>query len=242
MKYLICNLKSNLTLNEIINYERSLRRFSKSNVELIICPSYPYLVFFRKGYYYLGSQDISRYQGGSYTGEVNAIQLKSMNVSYSLVGHIERRLYFKEDEEIIVNKLKNALDNHIHPIYIIGETKEEKERGKTLSVLKYQITKIFNHFMKEELEDFIIAYEPVWAVNKDNDITKVELIEIVLYIKKIIQNYTSKELPIIYGGGINKDNILEIYPYIDGYLISSSAQNPKTLEEIYNKIINFDKN
>ncbi len=242
MKYLMCNLKSNLTLEEIMDYEHDLRNFSKKDVNLVIYPSSPYLVFFRNNKYNLGSQDVSSYEGGAYTGEVNATQLKSLGVKYSLIGHSERRIYFNEDNKIIIQKIKRIIANNIKPVYIIGETKEEKLRGKTMSVLNSQITKVFNHFTKEELENFIIAYEPVWAVNKSDSITKDELIEIVLYIKKIMQKYTDKELSIIYGGGVNKENILDFYPYIDGYLISSSAQNPKSLEEIYNKIINFDKN
>lgn len=242
MKYLICNLKSNLTLNEIINYEHGLRKFPKSNVNLIICPSYPYLVFFRKGEYLLGSQDISSYPSGAYTGEVNATQLKSMNVSYSLVGHRDRRTYFKEDDKTIVTKLKNAIVNDIKPIYIIGETKEEKLRGKTMSVLERQLTRILNKFSSDELKNFVIAYEPVWAVNSDDYIDKKELKEIILFLKKIIKNNYELELPIVYGGGINKDNVLEFISLVDGYLICSSAQKTKDLEEIYNKITNFDKN
>lgn len=242
MKYLMCNLKSNMTLEEIISYEHSLRKFSKKDINLVLFPSHPYLVFFRDEIYNLGSQDVSCFKGGAYTGEVNAMQLKSMNVKYCLIGHVERRKYFNEDTKIIIQKLKNTLDNNIKPVYIIGETEEEKLRGKTMSVLEYQIAKVFNHFKKEELENFIIAYEPTWAVGNNNNITKDELIEIVLFIKKVIRKYTLSQLPIIYGGGVNIENILDFYSYIDGYLISSSAQKTKNLEEIYNKIINFDKN
>lgn len=241
MKYLMCNLKSNLTLEEIIAYEKDLNNFVKKNPQLVIFPSFPYLIFFRNNAYSLGSQDVSIYKEGAYTGEVNAFQLKSIGVKYLLVGHTERRTYFKEDNKILVQKLKNAFLNNIKPIYIIGETKEEKERGKTLSVLEYQL-KILSGFTQDELENLIIAYEPVWAVNSSTSISKNELVEIVLVIKRIMQKYTTKELPIIYGGGINKENVLEFYPYVDGYLISSLAQKTIDLEEIYNKIINFDKN
>lgn len=242
MKYLICNLKSNMTLNEIIDYEHSLRNFPKSSVNLIVCPPYPYLVFFRKGAYNLGSQDISRYLAGAYTGEVNATQLKSLNVSYSLIGHTERRNYFNEDNKAIVQKLKNALDNNISPIYIIGETKEEKLRGKTMSVLKSQLNRILSNFSKEEISNIIIAYEPVWAIGSGESINKHELEEIVLYLKKLIKDSYQIEIPIIYGGGVDKENILDFLPLVDGYLISSSALKIPLLEEIYNKIINFDKN
>ena len=82
MKYLMCNLKSNMTLEEIISYEHSLRKFSKKDINLVLFPSHPYLVFFRDEIYNLGSQDVSCFKGGAYTGEVNAMQLKSMNVKY----------------------------------------------------------------------------------------------------------------------------------------------------------------
>lgn len=242
MKYLICNLKSNMTLNEIVNYEHSLREFPKYNTKLIICPSYPYLVFFRKGEYSLGSQDVSSYQEGDYTGEVNAKQLKSMNVTYSLIGHNERRKYFQEDNAVIVKKIKNALANNITPIYIIGETKEEKLRGKTMTILSNELTRVLNNFTKDELNKFIIAYEPAWAINSEEYITKNALNEVVLYIKNLLNEKYNINIPIIYGGGINNKNTLELLPLVDGYLMSSSALKIDILEEIYNKMSNFDKN
>lgn len=243
MKYLICNLKENKTLNEIITYEHEIRKLPKTDTKIIVCPSHPYYICFRNNNYYLGSQDISKYNGGSYTGEVSGKQLASLGVNYSLIGHCERRAYFEENETTLISKIVNALKSGIEPIYIIGETKEEHARGKTINVLERQIGRVLNNFSREELKNFLIVYEPVWAVDNNEDINKKEIKETISFIKKIIRDYYELELPVIYGGSVNSKNIslLMNIEEIDGVLLGKSSLDISIVKEVYENITNVDK-
>lgn len=242
MKYLICNLKQNKTLNEIITYEHEIRKLPKTDTKIIICPSHPYYICFRNNNYSLGSQDISKYNGGSYTGEVSGKQLASLGVNYSLIGHCERRAYFEESEATLILKITNALKSGIEPIYIIGETKEEHDRGKTMIVLERQIGRILNNFNREELKNFLIVYEPVWAVDNGEVINKKEIQEIIKFIKKIIKDYYELELPIIYGGGVNNNNMEKLFDIddLDGLLLGKSSLDISVVKSVYEMMTNID--
>ncbi|MGM9834757.1 MAG: triose-phosphate isomerase [Bacilli bacterium] len=238
MKYLICNLKANKNLNQILTYEHELRRIPKSDTKIIVCPSNPFMVCFRKDNYILGSQDISKYASGPYTGEVTASQLASLNVKYSLIGHCERKAYFGENENDIVKKIKLCLSAGIKPIYIIGETKEQHDRKKTLFVLEKQIARVLNEFKREEIKNIILVYEPVWTVDGDNILDNSEIEDVINFIKKIIYNYYELDIDVLYGGAINKTNVEELAKIknIDGILLGKSSLNPETVYDIYNKI------
>lgn len=244
MKYLICNLKENKNLNEIITYEHELRRLPKSNTKLIVCPSSPYLICFKNDNYELGSQDISKFAGGSYTGEISGKQLSSLNVKYVLIGHCERRAYFNEDEKTLISKIRNAFNAGLQVIYIIGETKEEHDRGKTMTVLEKQIGRILNNFTREELKNIIITYEPVWSVDNEQDINKQNIKEVSSFIKNILLNYYELDLPILYGGNVNEKNIYDLTKLkeIDGVLVGKSSLDITKISEIYQTITQIDNN
>lgn len=235
MKYLICNLKSNKTFDEIVTYEHNLRTIPKSNINLIICPSTPYLICFSKDNYILSSQDISRYTGSNFTGETTASQLASLGCSYTLIGHCERRAYFKEDATIITNKIKNALSKGIKPIYIIGETKEEHSRGKTMHIIESQIGRVLNNFKREEIKNMIIVYEPVWAVNNSDVVNIKDISDTISFIKVLIKDYYELEIPILYGGGVNEKNIRDLNSIskLDGVLVGEASLDIEKLKSIY---------
>lgn len=243
MKYLICNLKANKNLNQIVTYEHEIRKIPKSKTKLIICPSTPFLFYFHHNNYILGSQDVSKYESGSYTGEVTAPQLASLNVKYSLIGHCERKAYFKENEEIIVAKIKQCLNAGITPIYIVGETKEQHAYNKTMSILEKQIARILNEFTREDLRNFIIVYEPVWTVDKNEILNTHEIEKSINFIKKLIYEYYELNIDVLYGGSINLDNVTELIKIknLDGILIGKSSLNPENVYNIYN-MIKIDNN
>jgi len=225
MKYLISNFKENKTLNEVQLYEDELRKKGISNINVIMCPSFPFLHVFKGKSYTLGAQDVSKYQGGSYTGEVSAKQLASLNVKYVLVGHSERRLHFKEKSTDLVEKIGGSFANGIIPILCIGESKEEHNNKKTNQILEKQLATVMNDFTREELKNLIIAYEPVWAIGTGIIPTTKEIAEIITFIKTLINNYYELDLPVIYGGSITKDNInnfLEI-DNIAGFLVGGTS-------------------
>lgn len=237
--YLVCNLKANKTKEELMDYERDLLQIPlKSNIELIICPSTPFLYIFQNDSYKLGSQDISRYESGPHTGENTGEQLASLNVEYALVGHSERRKLFKEEEKTIIEKIKKAYHSHIKPIYFIGETTDEKKYKVTYSVLEHQITHILDEVPDYKREKIIIVYEPIWAIGTGITPTIEEIADRIDSIKNILLDKYKIRIPVLYGGSINKENIKEIknIPNIDGYVLGESAKEIKDLLEIYNKI------
>ena len=238
MKYLVCNFKENKTLGEILKYLEDYRNIPKTQLQIIVCPSYPYLLLFNKSNCLLGSQDVSIYQKGSHTGEVSALQLASVNCKYAIIGHSERRTLYNENEIVLSKKINNCFSAGLKVIYCIGETLEERERLKTMSVLEKQIGRVLNNFKREELKNIIIAYEPIWAIGTGKKASNIIIYEVISFIKKLLKEYYELDIPVLYGGSVNKDNIeeLEQLLIIDGYLLGKSSLDIEELSEIINKI------
>lgn len=239
MKYLVCNLKANKLQKECIEYEKQINKIEFSNlIELIICPSTPYLYIFQSDKYKLGSQDVSRYDLGAHTGENTAAQLESLNVKYALIGHSERRSIFKEEDETIIAKIKKAYHNHIHPIYFIGETLEQRNENQEMETIYSQLITIIDEVPDYKREKMIIVYEPVWAIGTGQTPTIEEITKRIKFIKQLLKDKYSLNLPILYGGSINETNIeslLSINP-LDGFVLGESSQEITELMNIYKKI------
>ena len=229
---LVLNLKMNLTKNNIVEYEQLIH-----DKQVVVLPQYPYLLFFnREGKQYsLGSQDVSKYNKGSYTGEVCAKGLKSLGVKYSLIGHSERKQYFGETIEDFRMKIQNAMDNDIIPIYCISQSEEEYANDKELRQIENQLEAIPNY-----LKYIIIAFEPEWLIGKDDiNIDYDHLNKVMVRIKDwLIERHMNHS--ILYGGGVSSNNIDELKHIncIDGFIISSSALDKEEFNNIYNNINN----
>lgn len=239
MKYLICNLKANKTKEELIEYERELSSIILSpDIELVICPSTPFLFLFQNNKYKLGVQDVSKCNNGSYTGEITAEQLSSMNAYYAIVGHSERRQNFNDDNLSITQKIKNAYHHSINPIYFIGETEKEKQDFKTYKKLEEELTCVLNELPEYKREKMLIVYEPIWAIGTGEIPDYNEITEIIIFIKKIIKTYYNLELPVLYGGSVNENNIdiLSSIKELDGLVLGESAQSSQSVKNIYNKL------
>lgn len=221
---LILNNKANLTLEEIKYYEKKLRKY-----KVIVCPSMCYLPLFQKGKYFLGSQDISEFVEENRTGEINGKQLKSLNVKYCLIGHSERRLYNKETNDTLLNKLIRCFENNIVPLYCIGETNNENKELE----LKQELDLILNNFKDKEI---YIIYEPLNNIGNENpNFNSLE--ETTKFIKQYIKEKNSNSIKIIYGGGVNKDNIklLTKIKELDGLIISTNSLKVESLKDLYEK-------
>lgn len=237
-KYLVCNLKAFKNKEENLNYEKNLNQIKiNSNIELIICPSTPFLYIYQNNNYKLGSQDISKYEKGAHTGENTAEQLASLNVKYALIGHSERRKLFKEEESTIIEKIKKAYHNDIKPIYFVGETEDQKKYKVTKSVLEKQLIHIIDEVPGYKREKIIIVYEPIWAIGSGITPTAKEIMESIKYIKDIVSDNYNLNLSILYGGSVNETNIEELIKIecIDGFVLGESTKNIETLIEICNK-------
>ncbi|MBQ3020715.1 MAG: triosephosphate isomerase [Bacilli bacterium] len=218
---IILNHKSNLTYEEIKKYEKTIR-----NMEVIVLPSLCYMALFKKGKYILGSQDISEFIDTSRTGEVNGEQLKSIKVKYCLIGHSERKIYNKETEETTLIKLNNCVENNITPLYCIGEQNDNE-------IINKEIDLILNKYNNKEI---LFIYEPIENIGKVNpDLEKVE--ENINYIRNYIKNKYNKDIKLIYGGGVNINNIDKVKKIknIDGIILSKDSLNLEHLKLIYKK-------
>lgn len=231
MKYFVCNFKNKLNKDDVIKYSNKIKEIEVKKVKMIICPSLPFLAYFDKTGYSLGSQDISSFMEKTITGEISGEQLKSMGVEYVIVGHSERREYKHEINIDFINKINNALYNDLKVIYCIGETLKDKEEGNTYMVLEKQISEVLNNV---EVKNIVIAYEPVWAIGTGEVPSEREIKENIEFIKDIIKDNYDTKLDVLYGGSVNKDNIANINAIkgVDGFLVGGASTSVDSLESM----------
>ena len=231
MKYFVCNFKNKLVKDDIVRYNNRLSEIESKKVKLVIVPSLPFLGFFDKNGYSIGSQDISSFMDKTITGEVTGEQLKSLGVEYVIVGHSERREYRHEINIDFINKINNAMENDIKVIYCIGETLKDKEDGNTYMVLEKQISEVLNNV---EVKNIIIAYEPVWAIGTGRVPQEKEIRDNIEFIKDIIEEKYDTRLDVLYGGSVNKDNIASINEIkcVDGFLVGGASTSIDSLESM----------
>jgi triosephosphate isomerase len=201
------------------------------NVEVVICPPFLYISNLKsqKSNLKLGAQDVFWERKGAYTGEVSPMMLKDLGCQYVIIGHSERRKYFGETEEMVNKKIKAALRAKLKPILCIGETKEEKREGKTLGVLRIQIKKALKNLTIKELNNLIIAYEPLWAIGRGTPCDPKEAKEVLLFLRKIF-----KKLLFLYGGSVNSKNAADYLKKagFNGLLVGGASLSPREFIEI----------
>lgn len=180
----------------------------------------------------LAAQDAYFKDEGAYTGEVSFAMLGDL-VQYGIVGHSARRIYFGETLEDVRDKVQAAVRNSIVPIICVGETKQERDAGETKQVLHDQITTALMNLTSRDIEDIVIAYEPIWAISTfDGIVAKPDDMEkVVAYIRaQIAELYGKKaaeKVRVLYGGSVNEHDVkgyLEI-PGIDGALVGAASLN-----------------
>lgn len=235
MKYVIGNQKTYLSYEDAVKFSKISNK-STENVKVIVCPSMPYLSLFINNNNEIGSQDVAYQDIKATTGEVTISQLKSMNISYSIVGHSERREYQQESNKLISKKVKLLLDNDMIPILCVGETKEEREAKKDKEVILKELIEVANDQDITKLSKIIIAYEPIWSIGTGLIPTKEEINDTITYIKKVMKDNYQVNVNVLYGGSVNAKNVEELnsIDVVDGYLIGGAS----TKEEEWNFIVN----
>lgn len=187
-----------------------------------------------------GAQNCSHKEGGAYTGEVSAKQLMSVGIDYVLVGHSERREYFFESNEIVKEKLKQALKNDLIPIFCCGEPLQVRNNNEQLSFVKQQLEESLFTFSEEEISNIIIAYEPVWAIGTGLNATTEQAQEMHAFIRaEVASKYSQKtasEIRILYGGSCKPENAKELFSCkdVDGGLIGGASLKANDFLEIVN--------
>lgn len=230
-KLIIANHKMNMDANKLNDYLKDLAKINNKNV--VICPTSIYIPYFLKKKYKVGIQNTFIHNSGAYTGEVSPYQARSLGVSYTILGHSERRSYFDENDTIINKKALEALNAGLKVVICIGETLEEKNMLRTDRVLKRQVINALRNI--ELIDDVIIAYEPIWAIGTGIVPTNKEISSTISYIKTIIDNlYPNNNVKIIYGGSVNEKNIKELNKIkeVKGFLVGGASLNTKSLLKI----------
>lgn len=234
MKMLVLNHKMNFTYDEVNDYIKKINDIKTNKLNLVVCPSYIYLTFFKYNNYSLGSQNVGMIEKGSLTGEISAMQLKKVGVRYCIIGHSERRMTLKETNEMINKKISLLQYNNIIPILCVGETLEEKRANLTIEVIKEEIDKAFMDI--SNIDNIIIAYEPIWSIGTGVIPSSVEIFNVIKEIKEHINVKYSTKLKVLYGGSVNSENInyLEEIKNIDGYLVGGASLDTKSVSHIIN--------
>ena len=186
----------------------------------------------------VGAQNVHFAEEGAYTGETSVGQLKAVGGTHTLIGHSERRQYFAETDEIVNKKLHTALKHGLVPVVCIGEVLEEREQGKTATVLKTQVTGAFAGITDEMATPIVIAYEPVWAIGTGKTATP-EMAEeahkiIRAEVAALLGANIAGSMRILYGGSVKPDNVTALMAQedIDGALVGGASLKADSFEKI----------
>ncbi len=175
----------------------------------------------------LGAQDISKHDAGAFTGEIAGSFLKKLNVEYVLVGHSERRAFHREDDDLIRDKVASCFRSNLVPVICVGETLEELEVEGAAAVPVRQLTKALEGH--KEVKDFVVAYEPVWAIGTGKVATSEQAAEVAKRLREAISEQLSPEIGqqtrILYGGSVKSANVAGFLasPEIDGVLVGGAS-------------------
>ena len=232
------NWKMNTGIEEGIKLAEDINKYLVSknlpeNKKVIIAPPFTHLYPISKiidpSKIILSAQNCASTENGAFTGEISAKMLQEIGVKAVILGHSERRAYFKEDNEILLKKVKIALKYNLDIIFCVGESLEQRENNKYFDVIKEQISETIFKLNKDEFNKVIVAYEPVWAIGTGKTATPDQAQEIHEFIRsKIKENFddsVAENTTILYGGSCKPSNAKEIFSKkdVDGGLIGGAA-------------------
>ena len=237
------------SVEEAIEIASEINKNTKKfkNTNLVICPPFVFLneilkVFLKNRSVSMGAQDIFVGNGVSHTGEVGSLMLKNLNIKYVIIGHSDRRESL-DDESLVREKLFGALKDGFKAILCIGE-KERNEHGDYYNDVKTQIESAINKLPKKFIKNLFIAYEPIWAIGKnEKDAVKPEdLHEMTIFIKRVISDILgikeAEKISVLYGGSVTKNNAKEIIEKgnVSGLLVGRESLKPNNLIELIKSI------
>tara|TARA_B110000046_G_C12956842_1_gene382675 strand:- start:543 stop:1292 length:750 start_codon:yes stop_codon:yes gene_type:complete len=236
------NWKMNLDRDEskqLFSNIISIKSSDNGPLALVFPPSI-YLADFVKlnnGNVSIGAQNFHHADKGAFTGEVSAGQLKSIGCEYVLVGHSERRTLFMEDDQVLLLKIRAALENELQVIYCCGESLEEREQGQFINKIRSQVN-LLKTFSTEEMNSISIAYEPIWAIGTGKTASPKQAAEMHDLIREEINVLfgaeTSENTSILYGGSCSPKNAHELFmcKNIDGGLIGGASLDARSFHSI----------
>ena len=225
----------NTTVQEGISLAQEvngLLKNMKANCDVVICVPFTHLVpvngVINQNIVGLGAENCADKVKGAFTGEVSAQMVASTGANYVILGHSERRQYYGETNETLIEKTRLALENNLTPIFCVGEVLEERENGTYNDVVKSQVEALFS-LSAEDFAKVVIAYEPVWAIGTGKTATSDQAQDMHAHIRNVIaEKYgveLAQEISILYGGSCKPSNAKELFakPDVDGGLIGGAA-------------------
>lgn len=233
------NWKMNLSIADAENLVKGIATGLKASalnkaIKVIVAPNYAYLPKVNEcipatqsAFFHLSAQNCAAYTKGAYTGEVSVEMLKNVGCDYVIIGHSERRAYFGEDESVLKTKVDLALEAGLKVIYCCGEMLEQREANQQEAIVKQQINGALSHL--SNLDDVVIAYEPVWAIGTGVTASPEQAQEMHAFIRTLAKekwgNETADKLTILYGGSCKPANASEIFAKqdVDGGLIGGAS-------------------
>lgn len=244
-KIIAGNWKMNKTPSEAVALVKELEPLVKSDdVDVVYCvPAIdivPVIEAVKGSNVKVGAENMYFEESGAYTGEISAAMLKDAGVEYVIIGHSERRDYFKEDDELLNKKVKKAFEAGLTPILCCGETLEQRELGVTIDWIRLQIKSDLKDITADQVKTLVIAYEPIWAIGTGKTATSDQAEEVCKAIRdciaEIYDDATAEAVRIQYGGSVNAGNAAELFgkPDIDGGLVGGAS-----LKADFGKIVNY---
>lgn len=203
------------------------------NAEIVVCPTFTALYAvgqaLKGSNVALGAQNCYVKENGAFTGEISPQMLLDAGCSWTIIGHSERRQYFKESDEFLNEKLKYALASGLKVMFCIGETLEERQTGKMQEVLKRQVTRGLEGLTADDFSRVAIAYEPVWAIGTGVTASPEQAEEAHAFVRGLVTaqfgQAVADAVRIQYGGSVKPDNAAELIakPNVDGFLVGGAA-------------------
>lgn len=234
------NFKMNGTIESIKSIISNLNNAKcDPNTEVVIAPPALYLLLAREHLrpgIEVAAQNVFDKPNGAFTGEISVSQLKDSNITWTLLGHSERRVILQETDQFIASKTKAALDGGIGVILCCGETLEQREANKTIEVVTAQLRAV-----AKEVKDWskiVVAYEPVWAIGTGKVATTEQAQEVHAAIRKFLADEVSSDVAektrIIYGGSVSEKNCRDLAKEkdIDGFLVGGASLKPAFVDII----------
>ena len=244
-KIIAGNWKMNKTPSEAVALVNELKDLVKNDdVDVVYCvPAIdivPVVEAVKGTNVKVGAENMYFEESGAYTGEISAAMLKDAGVEYVIIGHSERRDYFKEDDVLLNKKVKKAIEAGITPILCCGETLEQREMGIAVDFIRLQIKSDLKDVAAADAAKLVIAYEPIWAIGTGKTATSDQAEEICKAVRDCIREMydddTAEKVRIQYGGSVNAGNAAELFtkPDIDGALVGGAS-----LKADFGKIVNY---
>jgi triosephosphate isomerase len=238
------NWKMHKTVSQAISFVEHLQELftGTEEIDVVICAPFTALASMREALagtgIKLGAQNVHQAEEGAYTGEVSALMLKDLGVSYVIIGHSERRQYFHETDETVNAKVHAAFKHGLLPIVCVGEDLGQRNQGVTKQLVEDQVRAALGGVSADDVTRLVIAYEPIWAIGTGMTATARDANDVCAHIRQVLRDMYGQAkgdlVRIQYGGSVKPDNIRELMaqPDIDGALVGGASLDPGSFAKL----------